>query len=372
MTLDILYRSLEGHLLDASATAFLAPALAMSDASEAHIIPAAMFLDGPTRDCSVDRTTSRAQTPMAVPMHITSMGLYPAILGQSTGYYPLGKDRSPMHAPRSDHARITRNVARSQLGSLRDGAFSAAHHRRHVLQRMAALPQSPDVGDIVVPVDAKADYVVLVSMYEVYNDRIFDLLDGASSTAAGAAPSSHHQKGLRRRPLLFKSTEHSPDRKVVAGLRKVICADVEEALMVLETGLIERRVAGTGSNLLSSRSHGFFCVEVQKRPKKAGSQWSKSTLTIVDLAGKLVKPVLQTHISLGRPRADRRSGSERARNAKTAGATLAEAGKINESLMYLGQCLQMQGDRSDGNKVWRCSFHVGTCEMHEPIQKQKN
>ena len=44
-------------------------------------------------------------------------------------------------------------------------------------------------------------------------------------------------------------------------------------------------------------------------------------------------------------------GSERARNAKTAGATLAEAGKINESLMYLGQCLQMQSDNHDPNKV---------------------
>jgi hypothetical protein len=56
--------------------------------------------------------------------------------------------------------------------------------------------------------------------------------------------------------------------------------------------------------------------------------WSSSTLTIVDLAG-----------------------SERARNAKTAGATLAEAGKINESLMYLGQCMQMQSDNQEGNKV---------------------
>jgi len=44
-------------------------------------------------------------------------------------------------------------------------------------------------------------------------------------------------------------------------------------------------------------------------------------------------------------------GSERARNAKTAGATLAEAGKINESLMYLGQCLQMQSDNHDNTKV---------------------
>jgi len=45
------------------------------------------------------------------------------------------------------------------------------------------------------------------------------------------------------------------------------------------------------------------------------------------------------------------TGSERARQAKTAGATLAEAGKINESLMYLGQCMQMQSDVQDGNKV---------------------
>jgi hypothetical protein len=48
-------------------------------------------------------------------------------------------------------------------------------------------------------------------------------------------------------------------------------------------------------------------------------------------------------------------GSERARTAKTAGATLAEAGKINESLMYLGQCLQMQTNLQDGMKV--CSAH---------------
>jgi hypothetical protein len=44
------------------------------------------------------------------------------------------------------------------------------------------------------------------------------------------------------------------------------------------------------------------------------------------------------------------TGSERARAAKTAGSTLAEAGKINESLMYLGQCMQMQSDNADPTK----------------------
>lgn len=56
-------------------------------------------------------------------------------------------------------------------------------------------------------------------------------------------------------------------------------------------------------------------------------------------------------------------GSERARNAKTAGATLAEAGKINESLMYLGQCLQMQSDCNEGNKVGelKSKFRLRIC-----------
>jgi hypothetical protein len=188
------------------------------------------------------------------------------------------------------------------------------------------MPKSPAIEDVDLPIDKGAEYAIIVSMYEVYNDRIFDLLAGSVATAKPGT--------TKRRALLFKSTEHSPDRKIVAGLRKIVCCNLEEALMVLETGLIERKVAGTGSNAVSSRSHGFFCVEVKKRNRVSKGLWTGSTLTIVDLAG-----------------------SERARQAKTAGATLAEAGKINESLMYLGQCMQMQSDAQDGNKV-RSSNHA--------------
>jgi hypothetical protein len=164
------------------------------------------------------------------------------------------------------------------------------------------------------------EYAIVISMYEVYNDRIFDLLSG------NATKNKHPT--VKRRALLFKSTELSPDRKVVAGLTKIICGSFEEAMMVLETGLMERKVAGTGSNAVSSRSHGFFNIEIKKRDAEHKGPWSSSNLTIVDLAG-----------------------SERARNAKTAGETLAEGGKINESLMYLGQCMQMQSDNQGGTKV---------------------
>lgn len=257
------------------------------------------------------------------------------IAEQNTKDAPGLPSQLPFWNPRSP--RITRNLAKRRFGNiLQDPTFTPSVPKRRLPQRPSALPQFPDISDFAFPIEANLEYAIVVSMYEVYNDRIFDLL---------AVPSN--QKDLRRRHLLFKSTETSPDRKVVAGLRKVVCGNYEEAFMVLETGLMERRVAGTGSNSVSSRSHGFFCVEIKKRPKGGmSSSWSGAQLTIVDLAGEQMSKrvqILKVLIDI--------IGSERARNAKTAGATLAEAGKINESLMYLGQCLQMQSDNHDNTKV---------------------
>ena len=146
-------------------------------------------------------------------------------------------------------------------------------------KKPSTLPQLPDISNEYVEADESAEYAILISMYEVYNDRIFDLL-----TPALPGKST---KDSRRRALLFKPTESSPDRKVVAGLRKIICGSLKDALMVLEAGLSERRVAGTGSNSVSSRSHGFFCVEVKKRRRgRMPGRWGGSALTIVDLVSK--------------------------------------------------------------------------------------
>lgn len=224
----------------------------------------------------------------------------------------------PVNATLSNLSRSTANI---DSRATKDSSFvSQGASRSNKIPRPSTLPQAPSVADIQIPADPTAEYAIVVSMYEVYNDRIFDLLTG------NAMRSKH--PNIKRRALLFKSTEQSPERKVVAGLTKIICGSFEEAMMVLETGLVERKVAGTGSNAVSSRSHGFFCVEVKKRDAQYKGPWSSSSLSIVDLAG-----------------------SERARNAKTAGSTLAEAGKINESLMYLGQCMQMQADHQEGSKV---------------------
>ncbi|PVH77568.1 P-loop containing nucleoside triphosphate hydrolase protein [Cadophora sp. DSE1049] len=372
LALDLLFRSISHNILDPSTNTSLHATVAASDPSEAQVMSAQMFLDTMYGDPSAaSRASSRAPTPMVVrtpssnlqaslqaPLHASLQGLYPSLIGLETRS-PKSirvvtesdpesqariKTRSQTRCRNQDQnqqdaesnplvlgplsyipsymqstlAKAVRYVAKSpQKG---ESSYIPPTPRRNLLQRPSVLPQSPDISKLTVNADPSAEYSILISMYEVYNDRIFDLLTPAIPGKSA--------KDFRRRPLLFKSTEQSPDRKVVAGLRKIICGTMKEALMVLEAGLHERRVAGTGSNSVSSRSHGFFCVEVKKRRRgRMVHQWGGSALTIVDLAG-----------------------SERARDAKTQGATLAEAGKINESLMYLGQCLQMQSDLASSAK----------------------
>lgn len=260
-------------------------------------------------------------------------GAAPTTGGRRPLQAKAGQLKTPGRSPSRHYMSVTASTQqrkRSAKTPFSKGDQIVPPTPRRLLARPSALPQVPDVSTVNVPCDPAAEYVVLVSMYEVYNNQIFDLLTPPVKSAAN--------KESRRRPLPFKPTELSPDRKVVAGLRKIMCSNLNQALLVLEAGLHERRVAGTVSNSVSSRSHGFFCIEVKKRKRSSSKRyqypWGGNVLTIVDLAG-----------------------SERARDAKTAGATLAEAGKINESLMYLGQCLQMQSD-SGNSKV--CLWNM-TC-----------
>ncbi|KAF5688066.1 rabkinesin [Fusarium denticulatum] len=327
LTMDVLFRSIGENILDPNAAFTAQDSLQAIDGAESSLTTASHFFDPPFRDSVASRAPSRAGTPMLVrqtpkPSHLN----IPAskLVANLPGAFPADCASSPKSTPKrglrhfmslTTSTRV-KNVTKDDVKP--DGVMSPPPRR--ITVRPSALPQLPDVSNIDISCDPSAEYVVIISMYEVHNDRIYDLLTPAVKSGA--------TKEVRRRPLLFKSTELSPDRKVVAGLRKVICSSYNEALTVLETGLQERRVTGTGSNSVSSRSHGFFVFEVKKRTRsRRPGPWEGSKFTIVDLAG-----------------------SERAREAKTAGATLAEAGKINESLMYLGQCLQTQSEAASSSK----------------------
>lgn len=393
MSLDYLFRSLGSKVVHPVLSPSLVASLDAADASEGQLLSASNFLDSIYGDGMSTRAQSRATTPAVVNTSSPSASpnMQPPLryLQQVASLHKTGKtglwdqwtilglNRDSVQSPvavaefvkpeashsaqafvnsattapkaaRTSHVRFpsaprkndlpktpskfafwtrppcTRartkpqpTVQRTINANQRQEAFVPATPRRNAPPRPKpqTFPVRPSLDNLDIPNAPNADYAVVVSMYEVYNDRVFDLLQTSTINARG---------DRQRRALLFKSTELSPDRKVVAGLRKVVCGSYDEAMMVLETGLTERRVAGTGSNSVSSRSHGFFVVEVKKRDTRRGagdSVWAGGVLTIVDLAG-----------------------SERAKNSKTAGNALAEAGKINESLMYLGQCLQMQSD----------------------------
>lgn len=315
----------------------LLSSLAASDPSEAQIFSAQSFLDSIYGDSNSDRgrnsraqtpmtsVSSRAQTPMTVwnplypgfdkktpSMHPASLRLYPHLPRVFPGTHNLENSATKCDEPRSSTLnmgntqntrvspskspynipnRIKASVAKLRFGNLKDTIPAPSIPRRQLLQRVSALPRVPDVSHLAIDVDSNSEHVVLVSMYEVYNDRIFDLLSPSMPSGPGARQGINQKN--QRRPLIFKSTENSPDRKVVAGLRKVVCRTYEEALMVLETGLGERRVTGTGSNSVSSRSHGFFCLEIKKKVKgrRYGEEtWASTTLTVVDLAGEYMWP----------------------------------------------------------------------------------
>jgi hypothetical protein len=307
LTLDTLFQHTAPYLasLEYSSSAF--PSLCVSDVSEAQLMLAPNFFESVYDDSN--GRPSRAPTPGLVrdstlpnfpdlpgafptyndPVYSTPAPksvmkvfdrLYPSLSGYQLQHAGTSHTNSKhVLASPSRLKYLTRSIAKL-TSPFQESSFLSVgpSSSRRQVPRVSALPQSPAIDDIAIAIDDTAEYAIIVSMYEVYNDRIYDLLTAAATL--GKMPQ-------KRRALVFKNTENSPDRKVVAGLRKVVCVSLDEALLVLETGLLERKVAGTGSNAVSSRSHGFFSFEVKKRHRApVPGPWSGSTMTIVDLAGK--------------------------------------------------------------------------------------
>lgn len=198
-----------------------------------------------------------------------------------------------------------------------------------------------------VKVDRNYRYSIWISYVEVYNEKLFDLLDVNPSSGglspsyggmtrsdsirasnwsiAGSASSTNLSDlgngpiTLARRPLALK-TDPEGGGKYVAGLREVRVSTVEEGRELLQRGQENRVVFATMANRASSRSHGVFTIKVLKEHAADADDTTACTvsrLSIVDLAG-----------------------SERISNTSTSGQRQKEAGSINKSLMCLGQCLE--------------------------------
>ncbi|KHJ80841.1 kinesin motor domain protein, partial [Oesophagostomum dentatum] len=136
------------------------------------------------------------------------------------------------------------------------------------------------------------DYEISISMMEIYNEKIRDLLGTTSS------------------PLAIRLGEDG--RLSIPGLREVRVTSVDHVVEVLREGRKSKAVASTEANVCSSRSHVIVRVTVSAKNKITGTA-SIGRLNLVDLAG-----------------------SERVSQTNATGQLLKEAQAINKSLSELG------------------------------------
>uniref|UniRef100_A0A8C8H3K2 Kinesin-like protein n=1 Tax=Oncorhynchus tshawytscha TaxID=74940 RepID=A0A8C8H3K2_ONCTS len=151
--------------------------------------------------------------------------------------------------------------------------------------------------------DNGTEFSVKVSLLEIYNEELFDLLSPCSD--------------VTERLQLFDDPRNKRG-VIIKGLEEITVHNKNEIYQILERGSAKRKTASTLMNAYSSRSHSVFSVTIHmKEITIEGEELVKiGKLNLVDLAGSE---------NIGR------SGAvdKRAR----------EAGNINQSLLTLGRVI---------------------------------
>ncbi|XP_020518630.1 kinesin-like protein KIN-14R [Amborella trichopoda] len=151
-------------------------------------------------------------------------------------------------------------------------------------------------------------YEISVSVLEVYNEQIRDLLASTS------------QPGQTAKRLEIRQVAEGVH--LVPGLVEAHVIDMNEVWEVLQTGSNARAVGSTNANEHSSRSHCIHCVMVRGENLING-ECTRSKLWLVDLAG-----------------------SERVAKTDVQGERLKEAQNINKSLSALGDVISALATKS--------------------------
>ncbi|KAJ0079241.1 hypothetical protein Patl1_22637 [Pistacia atlantica] len=149
-------------------------------------------------------------------------------------------------------------------------------------------------------------YELFVSMLEVYNEKIRDLLVENSNQPSKKLEIKHAAEGTQEVP----------------GLTEARVYTTEEVWELLKSGAKARSVGSTNANELSSRSHCLLRVTVKGENLINGHK-TKSHLWLVDLAG-----------------------SERVGKIEVEGERLKESQFINKSLSALGDVISALASKS--------------------------
>lgn len=149
-------------------------------------------------------------------------------------------------------------------------------------------------------------FLVRVGYIEIYNEKIYDLLDGGKAESVKIFETATGEVNVKQLELVATSEE--------------------EIIEYYERGNKWRRTGETNMNDRSSRSHTIFKITIESREEGKTNEETAvqvSNLNLVDLAG-----------------------SERADQTKAEGDRLKEGGHINKSLLALGNVIRYL---SDGN-----------------------
>ncbi|TFK08397.1 ubiquitin-conjugating enzyme E2 variant 1 isoform d [Platysternon megacephalum] len=152
-----------------------------------------------------------------------------------------------------------------------------------------------------------------LSYFEVYNERIHDLLSSKDANAKKKA---------------LKVREHPILGPYVTGLSTYVVGSFADVQTWLELGNKQRATAATSMNERSSRSHSVFKLVVAQTKRE-------------HLEGEAHDHMLVSHVNL----VDL-SGSERCNLAQTSGLRTQEGASINKSLLTLGKVISALSEMS--------------------------
>ena len=161
--------------------------------------------------------------------------------------------------------------------------------------------------------DDKNEFSVHISMLEIYNEKIQDLL-----------------VDIKNRPKFGLKVHENPKLGVfVKGLSKISVKSYKEIESVIENGNKNKTIGSTLMNATSSRSHTIIRVEVHQKEKGLIKTIERfSCINLVDLAG-----------------------SEKIAKTGATGDRLKEACSINKSLMTLGVVIKQLVKKQNGGKT---------------------
>ncbi|XP_028629638.1 kinesin-like protein KIF14 isoform X1 [Grammomys surdaster] len=167
---------------------------------------------------------------------------------------------------------------------------------------------------------SEISYHLEMSFFEVYNEKIHDLL-----VCKG-------ENGQRKQPLRVR--EHPVSGPYVEGLSMNVVSSYSDIESWLQLGNKQRATAATGMNDKSSRSHSVF------------------TLVMTQTKTELVEGEEHDHRITSRINLIDLAGSERCSTAHLSGERLKEGVSINKSLLTLGKVISALSEQASGKRVF--------------------